>query len=88
MTDKDYKEFIEYKELSKTKEDKLLNWLGNEKKKEYNNTEKQKRDFINEIKGDLGKEIKESKNTQPKKIKISLFKRVLRKISKFFDVIG
>ena len=36
---------------------------------------------------DLGKEIKDSKNFQPKKIKISIFKRILKEISKIFDII-
>lgn len=83
-----YEGFSEYKRLSQTKEDKLLKWLEGEKGKEHDITEKQKREFINQIRGDIGKQIKESKNNQPKKIKISLFKRFLKIISKMFDIIG
>jgi len=83
----DYKDSIAHINLSKTREDKLLSWLAGEKQKEYKNTEKEKKDFIKEMKNYLGKEIKDSKNFQPKKIKISIFKRILKEISKIFDII-
>ena len=80
-------DFVEYKDLTKTKEDKLLNWLEGEKQKEHINTEKQKKEFIEEIKNELGKEIKNSKTTLPKVIKRSFYYKLKQNLLKFIDII-
>ena len=85
--DDKYQDFIEYKKLTKTREDKLLGWLKGEQYKDHSNTQKQKKEFIEEIKNELGKEIKDSKITTPKIIKRSFFYKLKQKLSKFLDII-
>ena len=82
-----YQEFIEYKNLTKTREDKLLGWLKGEIYKDHTNTEKQKKEFIEEMKNELGKEIKNFKITAPKIIKRSFFYKLKQNLSKFLDII-
>jgi len=80
-------DFVEYQNLSKTKEDKLLDWLNGEKQKEHTNTEKQKKEFIEEIKNELGKEIKNSKTMLPKIIKRSFYYKLKQNLLKFINTI-
>lgn len=84
---KKIKDFVEYRKLSQTREDRLSRWLINEQQKDHNDTEKLKKEFINEIINNLGNDIKNSTDLSPKIIKRSFFYKLKQNISKLFDIL-